>query len=199
MKNKRLLLSSILAASVFTSVPAIAASPDFNLVSASYDTVEADGMTPSGFSFLGTHLLNENVFLAASYASLSDDLKFCFGACAKIEVTTNQLNLGVGYRYGLNSTTDVYAAGYYVNLEIEASYDGESDSESEGGYGAEIGIRLMLTDSVEAFANVNYAKVEELTDDFVTAGAFYSVNEVFALGASYRLSDGYSISARYYF
>ena len=150
--KKRLLISSLLALTASLSFSTFAKSPDYDTLSVSYGATEFDDTDweLSGFSFSGTKLINDNVFVAGGYASASDDVEFCFFGCVEVELTLSELNLGVGYRHAMTSSTDIYAAVSYVKVDVELTNSGNSESNDENGHAIVFGLRSMLTDKVEA-------------------------------------------------
>ena len=74
--KKLLIVSSILATLIVANNTFASEGPKWDNLSLSYVTVDiddADELDLAGFSFAGTKLLNENVFIGAGIAVVSDE------------------------------------------------------------------------------------------------------------------------------
>jgi len=197
--KKNILLSTLLTAGLLTTGVAIAdTAPNWNLVQASYQSIdidEASALDLTGFSFSGSKLLNDNVFVVANYSMLSDSYK---GA----DIDYDSFSVGAGYRYALNATTDAFAIISYQDITFKASGNNDSGKFSDNGYGLEAGIRSMATDQVELTGAISYVNIDGESETAATATAFYHINTQFAVGVGYTTSSdasGYSLTARYSF
>ncbi len=189
MKNI-LQLSSIFATSLLASTCAMAEqAPKWDFVQATYATVEIDDASEldlAGFALSGSKLINENFFVAASYQNITDDMVILN---SKLNLDLTTLMAGIGYRYSLTNTTDVYGVLSLVNADISASYDGEKDGDDDTGYSLTAGVRSMITDSFELSGSVAYVDVFDDNDTSVAVNAFYHFNANFSVGASYAIAD----------
>lgn len=190
MKIKLLTLMT----AAFISTSTLAESPDWNFVEAGYASTDIDGLSeisPAGFSISGSKLLNENVFMAASYSRLSDDFQ-------GIDFDLDQASAGIGYRYGLTPTTDVYVAASYESIEVSAS----GVSYDESGYGLTLGVRSMLTEVFELSGSIGYVDIADDSETGFTVAAYYDLTNQVSVGAHYSASadvDTTGVSVRYSF
>ncbi len=157
-----------------------AKAPHWNFVEGSYLSVDVDDsdIEPDGFALSGSYLLSENVFVAAGYSSVSDDI---FGT----EVDWNQGNIGLGYRYGISNTADVFAAVSYEYMEFEAN----SESVDDSGYGLHVGVRNMLTDNFELVVKVGYVDIGNDSATAYNISGYYHFNNQFAVGLGYSVGE----------
>lgn len=197
--NKYIITSALLATSLLTANVTLAeTAPNWNLVQVSYASLEideADKLDFTGFNLSGSKLINKNVFVLASYTGLSDSYE-------DVDLDVNTYAIGVGYRYGLNNTTDIYGGVSFQGAEFKASGHGKSDSIDDTGYGLAVGIRSMVTDQVELSAAIDYVSIDSESDTAFSAAAFYNINDQFSVGAGFSTSSdasGYNLTARYSF
>lgn len=188
--KKTFQISSIFVASLLASTCALAEqAPKWNFVQATYAAVEIDDASEldlSGFGISGSKLINENLFIAASYQNISDDMVI-LNNNLKLDFTT--LMAGIGYRYSLSNSTDAYGILSLVNAEVSASYFGEKDSEDDTGYSLTAGVRSMVTDAFELSGSVAYVDVFDDDDVSFAVNAFYHFNANLSAGASYSITD----------
>lgn len=176
--------------------PAFAGDLSYNYVQLGYQKAELDGgfggidVDGDGFGVGGAFEIGENWFVPVSYGTLDFD----FG------VQLDQLAVGLGYHAPLSNGTDFFATLSYLSAEISASGFGSLD---EDGYGATVGVRGMLTDSVELHGSIGYSDLGDGADGTAFgAGALYSFSENFALGFDLAFEEDvtmYGIGARFYF
>jgi hypothetical protein len=187
-------LAISIAATIAASTSAFAddhsqSGPKWDLVEVGY--VEADlddnGSSPSGFSAAFSKSLGKGFYLTGHYRDVSEDVVIF---AQSVEVDVSQLSLGAGYRLSVSDSTDVYGQVTYENLEAGASAQGESASEDDNGFGAEIGLRSMVTESLELGAKVGYLDVADDSDTTFGASAYYYVTNSVAVGATYETWDG---------
>lgn len=187
-------LALSVAAFIAASSPALADDhmgngPKWDLVEIGY--VEADfdedDTSPSGISGSFSKAVGKGFYLTGRYRDVSEDVSIAGG---NVEVELSQLSLGGGYSVHVTDTTDVYGQVTYENLELGASGAGGSASEDENGFGAEIGVRSMLTDQFELGAKIGYLDVEDLSETTLGASAYYYVTDSVAVGATYETWDG---------
>lgn len=178
-------------------------SPAWNYVQGGYSQLDVDDMDsePSGFNLEGSVQMGTNVFVRGEYLSASDDVSM-FGS--SLDLDTSFTTIALGYFTDLSPMTDVYAAVSYERVGFEVSGFGESESDSESGYGGYVGVRSHVTENVELFGEVGYIKISDydISDASLKAGATVYVSEQLGLGASYKMFDDFSIlsvTARYAF
>jgi len=185
--NNTFKLSSVFAASLLASTCALAEqAPKWDFIQASYTTIEideADWIDLSGFGISGSKLINENLFIAASYNNVSDSFHGF-----KVDITN--LSAGIGYRHGLTATTDFYGIASIIAQDVDTYYDGEGDDgDDDTGYMLTAGVRSMLTDNFELSGSVAYGDIFDESDTSFALNAFYHFNANLSVGASYAIAD----------
>lgn len=192
----RAFVATLVGASLF-SFSSLAAQPNWNNVQLSYAKMDVDDtdISGNGFELAGSVLLGSNIILQGNYLSVSDEV---LGA---VDVDFDWLTMGVGYRHPVTAATDVYALVSYENVELSASYDGESESEDDNGYGLTLGVRTMLSEQWELEGAISRVDIED-AETFFKGGLSYHINSQFAVGAAYKVGDDldvFTLSARYSF
>lgn len=162
--------------------------PKWDLVEAGYveGDIDIEDSSPTGFGGAFTKSLGENFYLTGRYRDISEDVTM-FGESVELEVS--QISLGAGYSVHVTDSTDVFGQVTYENLELGASSGGESASEDDNGFGAEIGVRSMLTDSFELGAKIGYLDIADESETTFGASAYYYVTDTVAVGATYEMWD----------
>lgn len=162
------------------------------------DDIEVDGHSQDvGFNggFLrGSVELGEFFYLFGGYVSASDD---DFGA----DIDFDQLQVGVGYRFGLSEHVDLLSEISYLEEEIDIS---GHDTEEEDGYRASVGVRGLLTDRLEGFVKANYTRLQADGHDAETSfggtvAAEFLLNHTWRLVAEVGASEGvteYAVGVR---
>ncbi len=179
------------------SFNASAAAPSWDFIKAGYvqiDIEEAGDFEPKGFELQGFKAIGENFYLTGSYSQLSEDEY-------DVEVDLDSLSIGGGYRYGITQSTDVFTEITYEYENVEVDYGYFSDDEDDNGFGVAVGVRSMVTDSLELRGAVRYIDIVE-DDTELEFGADYFFSPQFALGATYVFADDadlLGISVRYNF
>ena len=190
---KQVVLASALLLSLGTAQAA--ESPRWNSASISYQSVDIDGDKLTGFAVSGSKLLGEDFFVVGSYGNASDDIE-------GIEFDFNTLSVGLGYRYAISQNTDFFGVVSYEDVEVEVSYQGNSESVSDNGYGLRVGIRSMLSEKVELSGSLQYVDIADETETAFGISALYNFTEQFSAGVSYSKVDDVdtlSVSAIYFF
>ena len=182
---------SFLAAVVLgTILPLTATASDlgYTYAEARYlDIDSADKGAADGATAIGWYRVNENMFAIGQVVMTEADN----GA----EATTGAI--GAGFIMPLHARWDAVAIGTWRRTDV----DGVARDFSKNGYGAQLGLRGMPIDKVEARAFVNY--VDVLDDDtslFVSGDYFFS--PVLAAGIAAEFggnADTISFGVRYSF
>lgn len=194
---KKLVLASALLLSMGTIQAA--ESIRWDSASLSYQSVDLDGDKLTGFGIAGTKLVSDNVFIAGSYASVSDDIDV-FGS--KVDVDFNTLSIGLGYRHAISSTTDFFGIVSYQDMEVEASFQGNSEDDSENGYGLQAGLRSLVTAQLELSGSLSYVDIADESETGFNVSAMYHFTDQFSAGVGYGKSDdvdSLSLSATIFF
>ncbi len=184
----------LILATATLAAPAMADGLDYNYLQGGYQRIELDDnffdVDGDGLGIGGSFELGDSVFVFADYGTADFD----FG------VDFNELGAGVGYHVPVGPQTDFVATLAYVRAEAESSSFGSVD---DSGIGASIGLRSMVTDTVELFGSINYADLDDSGDETsFAAGAWFNVTDNLALGVSAGVGDdttSYGAGVRLYF
>ncbi|QCZ92625.1 porin family protein [Salinimonas iocasae] len=165
--------------------------PTWDFVEAGYSKADVDDIDifePSGINLEGSVSVGENFFVNGAYRNLSDEEM-------TVELELSQLSLGVGYRYGMTKSTDLFAAVSFENLNAEAKLDGDSFVEGdENGFGVAIGVRSMVIDQLELSAQVKQIELDETSTTGFEAGINYYFTPALAIGATYEDRDEFTFT-----
>jgi opacity protein-like surface antigen len=183
-KMKKVVLVSALLLSM-GSIQA-AESVRWDSASLSYQSVDVEGDKLTGFGVSGTKLIGKDFFIAGSYSSLSDDVDL-YGS--KLELDFNTLSVGLGYRHAISNKTDLFGIVSYEDMEVKASFQGESDSESENGYSLQAGIRSLVTENIELSGSLSYVDITDGSETAIDVSAIYHFTNQFSAGIGYGKSD----------
>lgn len=178
----------IAIALIGTSTSALADSPNWNKLQASY--IDTDIETPidedismDGYAVSGSLSLNESIFILANFDSVGDESEFG-------DVDLDSLNAGIGFNHGITESTDIFATVTYEKLELVGSVDDiGSESFDESGYGAGLGIRSMITDFFELSVKADYLDIDDENAIRYDASAFFHLTNNLSLGVGYKLYD----------
>ena len=189
--RKKITLS---VASLFAAVsPALAENingygPKWDVVEAGYvqADLDADDSSPSGFGAAVLKSLGDNFYLTGRYRDVSEEEKI---SNIRVDIELSQLSAGIGYKYAITNTTDIFAQVTFENLEATASAQGQSDSNDENGFGAAVGVRSMVVEQLEVSAQIGYIDIDDDSETAFGASAYYYVTDDVALGATYELWD----------
>ncbi len=182
MKNN-LLKVCVIAAAV-SSAAATAESPNWTYIDASYVSSDLNDVEPEGFEIRGSYEINNLFFVDGSYTDQDDDIDTAFG---DFDFELSNFDLGVGAKYGLSETTDIYGRLAWQNWDIETDFD----DEDENGYSAAAGIRSLVWQGLELNAEAGYIDVGDFIDGefFFEVGGIYNFANGLGLGVSYGEID----------
>lgn len=163
--------------------------PKWDVVEAGYvqADLDADDSSPSGFGAAVLKSLGDNFYLTGRYRDVSEEEKI---SNIRVDIELSQLSAGIGYKYAITNTTDIFAQVTFENLEATASAQGQSDSNDENGFGAAVGVRSMVVEQLEVSAQIGYIDIDDDSEAAFGASAYYYVTDDVALGATYELWDG---------
>lgn len=187
MKHTR--TSIAIMAALLAPTAALADTPAWNIVEAGYAQVDVDDLDSnlSGFNVRGSFLIGDNVIVSALHTSVSDEID-------GVDVDLSQTSAGLGYRYGLTNSTDVYGLVTYESADAEFSYQGNSIEGDGNGFGLTLGLRSRITANLELDGNIGYIDLEDEDETTVNVGAYYYFTQHFAIGVNYRTIDDLSIA-----
>ncbi|WP_018983630.1 outer membrane beta-barrel protein [Salinimonas chungwhensis] len=189
---KRALLAMAIASFSFNAVSAqpFSNGPTWNYAEVGYQTTDIDGLDefePAGFSVKGTTSIGEKFFLTASYRDLSDDEM-------GLDLDMSQFSAGVGYRYSVTRSTDIFGIASFENLDVEASGPGGSVGDDESGFGIAAGVRSMVIDQLELSVTAKHIELDDTGDTGIEAGATFYITPSIAFGATYEKLDDFSFA-----
>jgi hypothetical protein len=157
---------------VLFAIPTFAADLNYNYLQAGYQRFDFDGAFEEydGYGIGGSFAVADSWFIDASYGTVD------LGAGVDLDT----LSAGFGYHVGIADNMDFYGSLSWVRADVSVAGFG---SGSEDGYGATIGLRGMLSDSVELTGSVSYVDLGDGADDTtVGAGLLYSFTDNVAVG-----------------
>ncbi|MCG9728468.1 porin family protein [Shewanella sp. Isolate13] len=167
-----------------------ASGPNWNYIEAAYLSADIDGLDqsvkPKGYGVIGSTLVGNNVILSVSYNTVSEDVEVLG---RNVDATIKQASATIGYRYGANDTTDLFIMASYLYGEVGGSWEGNSESYDDNGYGLGVGVRSMVTESFEASATIARAEIDSQSETTFAVSAYYHFNKQFAIGAGYTIAD----------
>lgn len=188
----------------------LAQSPNWNKVDASYlDTdVGVDGageLSFDGFRVGGSATIKpdlvvlDNLFVFADFDSVTND-------DSNFDLDIDFLSAGIGSYKHLTKTTDLYATASFERAKFSGSVQEFSTSASENAWAVGIGLRSMLTPTIELDAKLDYVAFDEELIRF-NLSAFYHVTKNFSFGLGYETHretqdldiDSLSATVRYSF
>lgn len=177
------------------ALPAFADDISYNYMELGYQKIDIDDpglgfdVDGDGFGVAGSFEVGESLFVGLSYSQADFD----FG------IDLDQMAAGLGWHTTLSNNSDFYALLQYVRAE--ASLSG-FPSVDEDGIGATIGVRGMVTDSLELAGSLGYVDLGDAGDG-TTFGVqlLYSFTENFAAGVFLDIEEdatGYGAGVRFY-
>lgn len=178
------------------AAPAFAADINYNFVELGYQKIDFDedplpgiSVDGDGYGIAGSFEVAESWFVGVGYAQADFDFGIDF----------NTLSLGLGWHTAMSDRADFFAVVSYEQAEAEASGFGSVD---DSGYGLTIGIRGMVSDSVELAGSLGYVDFGDGGDGTaVGLGALYNFTENFAAGVQANFDEdvtAYGLGVRFY-
>lgn len=177
-----------------SSTAAMAEGPSYSYIQAVYEEVDIDlgggiDADGDGWAVAGSVAINESWYAFANYSS------------AELEnvVDVDQFGLGVGWHSAINTTTDWFVSAAYVDAEVSAGGFGSVD---DSGFGLALGLRSMLTPSLELAGAINYVDFGDGDDTSFGVAAWYTVTGNLAVGLGADFGDdvsSYGLGIRLYF
>lgn len=178
----------LLAVSMFAPA-AVMAGPSYNYIEAGYQSVDLDdGPTLDGYGLAGSFAVAENFHVFGG-----------LGEVKKSPVTLTSSELGVGYNTPLTGTTDLVLRAAWVHGEVKASGFGSS---SDNGWGAQAGVRSMLTEQFELNGFVTHVDLFDDSETGFSIGAVYHFTHNFGLSGGVDASSdatGWNLGVRFSF
>jgi hypothetical protein len=118
--------------------------------------VDPDEFDTDGFGVYGGIALGDTgLYAFGLYDFLNDDLD-------GVDVDLERLIAGLGYAVKFDERMHLLIEASYVDYDLDAEIDEVGSGEAGAdGYRVNVGVRGLLTDSIEGIAKVGYANVEE--------------------------------------
>ena len=206
MNFKRSIIALSVLSAACVAVAAQADTPNYDFVSLSYQGI--NDPSGSGFSsdhsydLAGSYAFTPNLIGGASYEHETADFNVPgFSGTA----SGNAYQAGIGYRFPVSTSVDIFPSLSYVSVHTSASAPGFSNSVSDTGYDAGVALRAMLTDKWEFDAGFDHSTPGSSSNS-VGVGVLYSFAPSFAVGLGYGIStnDGqnttaWTLTGRFYF
>ena len=151
--------------------------------------------TFSGLALEGSKLINENVFIQASYLDTSTDKVHFLGNDLNIDVDYKQYQISAGYRHALEPGTDLVATAGVIRGWTRVS---KNNSVSDTAYPVSFGVRKILANQVEGGAEGIVVE----GDLGYLLSLQYKISDIYAIGGMFRHdknSDVYALTARFLF
>lgn len=162
-------------------------------------TVDVSASDGSGIRFRGSVGTWNNLFAFVDFrssdvsvAAVVTNSQGQFPATDEFDFTT--VSGGVGLRWPLNDTTDVYGLLTYDSTDLDfGSFAGENFDAGDKDVGGTVGIRTILKDRIEVRAHARYTGVGNVE---ISTGVM-SEDTLFSVGFGYELMRGLSITGDY--
>ncbi len=185
---------------ILCATSATAGDLSYNIIQLGYERINFDETVPGiepdgdGFGVGGSFEIGENWFVGASYSKLNVD--YGFG----LDVDVDGLSVGFGFHTSITQNADFFATLEYLRAEISESPIGRI---KDDGYGASVGVRGLVGESVELQGSVGYADLGDGADGASVGGsALYRFTPNFGVGLGVGLDEdttSYGLFARFYF
>lgn len=183
---KKLFATTISAAAILFSAGALAEQPSYNYAEIEY--LDAD--PADGWGIHGSFEIDETLFWQIGYSEADTSV---FG----INIDGDNYFAALGARTALSDNTSLYGMGSLVRAEVSTSFASESDT----GYGVEVGVRSNVTEMIELQAGLSYIDIFDDTDTVGHLKAVFHLNDSFAItaGSTVESDKVYSLGVRYNF
>jgi len=163
--------------------------PTWDFIELGYIQANVDDtdFKPTGFTTIASALVSENIYVTASYYSISDSATV-FGT--QVETDIKESTIGLGYQFGISDMTDFSIGIKYLNGEVCANSQGfGSNCLDDNGFGLNVGFRTMISDKVEASIAANYVDISDDSDTSLDFGIAYIFSQDFSAKFSFTTSD----------
>ena len=188
-----MLRSVLITLTVAFSVSVNAQEINYNYVQGSYGQIDIDygglEFDGDGPGISASLALGESFFIFGDYQTADMDLDIDF----------NLSELAVGYHTDISPNLDVYANVGYVRIKADSFFFSSNDD----GVSVGLGVRGVVSQSVELFGGINYMDFDDPYDETrVHAGFEFSVTDNIGVGLKAILWDNlniFQINARLYF
>jgi len=200
--RKHLAVGAVMALGFGTQVFAADEGFSYNLGEIGYTRAEVDDLDlkGDGVTLGGSVEFSPNMFGSFNFADVDYGSSAATGG-VKLKGTT--YNLGLGFNWALGPTLDLVSGATYEHIRLKGSLAGVSSSQSDSGFGLNVGLRGRTAEKLELTGTVKYVDFGHGTDDFtIAAGGRWYFTEAFAAGPDISHNDDgthWGISLRYDF
>jgi hypothetical protein len=156
------------------------------------------GVDPTGISIGGSKLLTDNIFVTASYNSLTaNSLKFD-GTSYSLKTTVSGTSFGVGFRMPINEKIDLNVHVASIQGTTKASGLGLTISDTINSTPINVGVRFMAAPNVELQVSYEY---DDGDSSYFFGGGVGITKEMAIVGGFTTLDGGSSaiVGLRYNF
>lgn len=182
---------SLLALGLLQSTTAMAQQPNFsyNTFGLQFGKTEISGFDDK-FTNMGMNAslaINDSVFAFGEYEYLSNDNVDNTG----VDVSGNNINLGIGLVFPVESNLDITTTISYVMTDAEACGGGVCLENDDKGFALSAGVNYWLTSNIDADARIAYVELDDAnsSDTSYRLGIGYWPAKKHRVGLSYQSSD----------
>jgi hypothetical protein len=205
---KKIALSTIMLAALGVAHAESSATNGFSYdyVQATYEsaTIEQNidgttiGVDPTGVSIAGSKLLTDNIFVTASYNSLSANSFKVDGTSYAVKTTVSGTSFGVGFRMPVNEKIDFNVQIDSIQGTTKASGLGLDISETINSTPLTAEVRFMAAQNVELQASYTY---DDGDSSYFVGGGVGITKEIAIIGGYTKVDGGSSavVGLRYNF
>jgi len=156
------------------------------------------GIDPTGVSIAGSKLLTDNIFVTASYNSLSAKSFKFDGTSYDVKTTVSGTSFGVGFRMPINEKIDLNVQIDSIQGKTKASGLGLEISETINSTPLTAEVRFMAAQNVELQASYTY---DDGDSSYFFGGGVGITKEIAIIGGYTKVDGGSSavVGLRYNF
>lgn len=151
-----------------------------------------------GYRLQASKTINDNIYVIGGYEELSDLTDVFFD---ELEVTHETLYLGAGYDHLLTNNLVIFGEVVFVNTDVTAGMNSFSESTSESGYKAAVGLVYRINETWQLSAHVKQQDVFASETGF-GGEVVYHFNDLVSTvysWTSYEDRDNSQLSVRFSF
>ncbi len=131
----------------------------------------------------GEGMITENIIYDVAYDGSIIDEDF-------FTVNSNNILLGLSYRFGLTESLDIVAGADAVYNWTKTTSGNRDISDSDFGYMLKSSLRYGVTRNLEAIVRFSYLSLYDSSSNSVGGSLTYYFNEYFGLGGTYAMTFG---------
>lgn len=167
------------------SLAASAQTPSYNYLDISYIDSEAEDVDGDGLGGELVAAFSDNGFFIGEYSTR----EFEDGG-ATVDIASLSLGIGVAGPIGDNEAVSGFAAATYEDFEVDVDIPGfGSGSDSENGFGLQIGLRAMIAEQVELHARYKRIEIDDEDESLLRFGAVFGLSPGLGLTLDYETYD----------